>query len=203
MSRTARHLLLGCIATCAASAAGCAGKPSITVTGMDRVASGPRSDEFAIRIRMDNPTADSLVLDRWNYQVETDTGRYSGEWVASRTVPPGSVTDLSVPAVIAHDGAATPTRYSVNGSIRYLLPGQLAETLFDIGLSRPEASFSGSGAVTMSATAPAPTAAPLPGTDRADAPGTAPAGAPGAGGSPSATGGAAPAGAAPGASTSP
>lgn len=174
MSRGACTPLIGCLVTLAAAAAGCTGTPTLLVTGMDRVSSGPRSDEFAIRIRMDNPTSDSLVLDRWNYQVETDTGRYSGEWVASRTLPPGSVTDLTVPAVIAHNGAATPTRFTVNGSIRYLLPGQLAETLFDIGLGRPEASFSGSGAISMSATEPAPTAAPLPGKD--DAPAAAAAG---------------------------
>jgi hypothetical protein len=53
----------------------------------------------------------------------------------------------------------------VSGSVRYLLPGRLAETLFDIGLSRPEAMFSGEGQIAVKAGDTVPTAAPLPGTE--------------------------------------
>jgi hypothetical protein len=149
----------------AALLAGCAGDPKITVTGVDRVVKGPSADEYAVRIRLENPTEDPLVLDRWNYSLDTDAGRYSGEWVASRTLPPGTDTEVSIPAVLQRNGEAVASRWRVNGSVRYLLPGRLAETLFDIGLSRPEALFSGEGTIAAKEGATVPTAAPLPGTD--------------------------------------
>jgi hypothetical protein len=145
--------------------AGCAGDPRITVTGVDRVVKGPSADEYAVRIRLENPTGDPLVLDRWNYSLETDTGRYSGEWVASRTLPPGTDTELAIPAVLSRDGTREASRWRVNGSVRYLLPGRLAETLFDIGLSRPEAMFSGEGKIAATEGGTVPTAAPMPGTE--------------------------------------
>ncbi len=156
---------IAAIAACLQAVAGCAGDPRVTVTGVDRVVKGPTSDEYAVRVRLENPTGDPLVLDRWNYSLETDTGRYSGEWVASRTLPPGTDTEVAIPAVLQHDGTAAATRWRVNGSVRYLLPGRLAETLFDMGLSRPEAMFSGEGQVAVREGATVPTAAPLPGTE--------------------------------------
>jgi hypothetical protein len=149
--------------------AGCAGDPRITVSGVDRVVKGASADEYAVRIRLENPTGDPLVLDRWNYSLETDAGRYSGEWVASRTLPPGTDTELSIPAVVSHGGTAEASRWRVNGSVRYLLPGRLAETLFDIGLSRPEALFSGEGQVVVKDGSAVPTAAPMPGNAAAPA----------------------------------
>lgn len=148
---------------------GCAGDPRITVTGVDRVVKGAEADEYALRIRLENPTGEPLVLDRWNYSLETDAGRYSGEWIASRTLPPGTDTEVAIPAVLQRDGAE-PSRWRVSGSIRYLLPGRLAETLFDLGLSRPEALFSGEGAIAVRDGATLPTAAPLPGTETLPAP---------------------------------
>lgn len=159
----ARRVATG--AACLLAIAGCAGDPRISVSGVDRVANGPTADEYAVRIRLENPTGDPLVLDRWNYSLETDAGRYSGEWVASRTLPPGTDTEVAIPAVVPHDGGRSPSRWRVNGSVRYLLPGRLAETLFDIGLSRPEALFSGEGQIAAREGATMPTAAPLPGTD--------------------------------------
>ncbi len=153
------------MAACLIALAGCAGDPRITVSGVDRVVKGPTADEYAVRIRLENPTGDPLVLDRWNYSLETDAGRYSGEWVASRTLPPGTDTEVAIPAVIEHRGESSPSRWRVNGSVRYLLPGRLAETLFDMGLSRPEAMFSGEGQVAVREGATVPTAAPLPGTE--------------------------------------
>lgn len=159
-----------CVAASIALLAGCAGDPRITVAGVDRVVKGQNADEYSVRLRLENPTAESLVLDRWNYSLDTDAGRYSGEWVASRTLPPGSDTEVSIPAVLPRDGAAVASRWQVTGSVRYLLPGRLAETLFDIGLSRPEAMFSGEGKIAVTPGDTLPTAAPLPGMETIPAP---------------------------------
>lgn len=153
------------VAASVSTVAGCAGDPRVTVTGVDRVVKGSAADEYAVRVRLENPTGDSLVLDRWNYSLDTDAGRYSGEWVASRTLPPGTDTEVSIPAVLPREGTAVASRWRVNGSVRYLLPGRLAETLFDMGLSRPEAMFSGEGQIATKAGDTVPTAAPLPGTE--------------------------------------
>ena len=165
-ARSPRHVRLVAFGgACLIALAGCAGDPRITVSGVDRVVKGPTADEYAVRIRLENPTGDPLVLDRWNYSLDTDAGRYSGEWVASRTLPPGADTEVAIPAVIEHRGESSPSRWRVSGSVRYLLPGRLAETLFDMGLSRPEAMFSGEGQVAVREGATVPTAAPLPGTE--------------------------------------
>jgi hypothetical protein len=37
----------------------------------------------------------------------------------------------------------------VHGSLRYLLPGTLSQTLFDTGVRRPRASFAGAPIVTL------------------------------------------------------
>lgn len=138
---------------------GCTASPEVRILALDRVSTGSTADEFAMRIELRNPNTIPLVLDRWNYSVSTPTGSWSTEWIATRTLPARSITLERLPVVIPHAAATTPPAdatpasvtdamplsWSASGSLSYLLPGQLAETLFDLGVSRPDVGFSGSG----------------------------------------------------------
>ena len=129
--------------------AGCQSDPEIRVTGLDLVAHGESADEYSIQLELFNPAEIPLVLDLWEYSVVTDGGSWSNEWVANRTLPAKSITQDSLPVVLRHgSGPSTVTNWQVSGSLRYLLPGQLAETLFDLGVSRPSVGFGASGHAT-------------------------------------------------------
>ncbi len=130
---------------------GCTSNPEIRVSGMDKVSAGPTADEYVLHLDLRNPNDNPIVLDRWIYQVTTNAGTWNNEWIASRTLPARSITFDSLPVVIRHEGTATAaiTSWRVNGNLRYLLPGQMAETLFDLGVSRPDVDFSASGDATQ------------------------------------------------------
>ncbi|MSR28526.1 MAG: hypothetical protein EXS03_02985 [Phycisphaerales bacterium] len=125
---------------------GCQTDPEIRVNRLDLVARGEHADEYAIELELWNPSEQPLVLDLWQYEVVTDGGSWSTQWVASRTLAARALTKDSLPVVIRHLGTpSTVTHWRVSGTLRYLLPGQLAETLFDLGVSRPSVDFSASG----------------------------------------------------------
>ncbi len=128
------------------AASGCRVDPEIRVTGLDLVGRGESADEYSLQLEVFNPTENPLVLDIWQYEVTTDVGSWSNRWVASRTLPARVVTKDSLPVVIHHGAApSSASAWQVHGTLRYLLPGQLAETLFDLGVSRPSVDFAASG----------------------------------------------------------
>ncbi len=131
---------------------GCHTNPQIRVTALDHVSTGPNADEYVLRIDLRNTTDSPMVLDRWEYRIATNAGSWSTEWIASRTLPARSITFDTLPVVIRHaphDGdSQSVVTWRVDGNLHYLLPGQLAETLFDLGLSRPDVGFSASGETT-------------------------------------------------------
>ncbi len=145
------------VLTTAAALGGCVTNPDIHVRTLERVSAGPSADEYALHVELRNPTDAPMVLDRWEYSVVTNIGSWQAQWIASQTLPARSMTEQVLPVVLRHaDGAGEVTSWRVNGNLRFLLPGQLAETLFDLGVSRPDADFSGSGAsVSVGAEAPA------------------------------------------------
>ncbi len=153
--------LRSCITLAAAAAlAGCVTDPGIQVRTLEKVSAGTLADEYALHIDLRNSTDAPMVLDRWQYTITTNVGRWESEWVASQTLPPRSLTEQVLPVVMRHDegpiDGTTVTTWHVTGNLRFLLPGQLAETLFDLGVSRPDADFSGAGQSTsLGAEAPA------------------------------------------------
>ncbi|MFM7480632.1 MAG: hypothetical protein ACKO4V_05825 [Planctomycetota bacterium] len=151
--------VLACALLTLLAMVGCTASPEVRVLALERVSTGTNADEFAMRLELRNPNTSPLVLDRWSYSVSTPTGSWSTEWIATRTLPARSITIERLPVVIPHATAtnqptdsttasaidALPLSWRASGSLTYLLPGQLAETLFDLGVSRPDVGFSGSG----------------------------------------------------------
>ena len=125
---------------------GCTATPDVRVDSLDKVSDGPNAGEYVLHLDIRNPTDLPMVLDRWTYEVSTNLGTWKNVWIASRTLPARSITFDSIPVVIRHGGDVAPlTRWSVKANLRYLLPGQMAQTLFDLGIIRPNVDFSASG----------------------------------------------------------
>lgn len=140
--------------------AGCSTPPAISVQGVDRTASDGSAEQFAIRLRMANPTDDPIRLDTFEYSLNIGgSDPYHGTWVAARTIPARTAIDAVVPAVLSPGpGIGSEVRWHAWGSVRYFAPDRLAQVLLDVGVQTPSASFDGSG--TGVGDAPAPPSAP-------------------------------------------
>lgn len=128
--------------------AACTTPPVIRVTGVDVVERGKDSSEVAVRLEVQNPSGLPIRIDTWQYGFDARGRRvYSGEWVAAITVPPESRVLTAIPAVVPNTDTPGPdAAWRVEGSIRYLEPSRFSQMLYDLGLNRPSAGFSGSGA---------------------------------------------------------
>ena len=135
--------------------AGCTGTkhPEIAVTGATIDQTTEHAATIRLALRLENPNNEPLQLLEFDYRVSVD-GRqaYRGKRSAEMTLARQSVRDVEIPAVIvapADDagGAATlaETAFQVHGTLRYLAPGAIEQTLFDTGVRRPRVNFSGSG----------------------------------------------------------
>ena len=126
----------------------CTTPPGITVTAVDVVEVGDTDTQVAIRVLLSNSTKVSIRIDTWKYSIRVRNNQvYSGEWVSAITIPPESRLLTAIPAVIAlpnQPGSDSP--WSVDGTVRYLEPTRFSQLLYDLGLSRPTASFNSSGA---------------------------------------------------------
>jgi hypothetical protein len=115
---------------------------------------------------MENPNEQPLALHEFNYTLAVDgTVAYRGRWAASATLPAFGTRLLSIPAVVRYDqvgrAAASGTskpRYDLAGHVLYLVPGEIAEILFDTGVRKPKASFAAQGVLDLT-----------PAADRAEA----------------------------------
>ena len=126
----------------------CTTPPGISVTTVDVVEVGSTANQVAIRVQLSNPTKVAIRIDTWKYSVRVrDEQVYSGEWVASITIPPESRLLTAIPAVVPLQSQPGPdSPWSVDGSLRYLETTRFSKLLFDLGLNRPSAPFTASGA---------------------------------------------------------
>lgn len=129
-------------------ATACSTPPAIRVTGVDVVETGASGCEVAVRMEIVNPTGAPIRLDTWDYSLSVRGQQvYSGQWVASITIPPESRVLTAIPAVVpAASNPGPDAAWRVGGWIRYLEPARFSQMLYDIGLNRPSTSFGGDGA---------------------------------------------------------
>ena len=130
-----------------AAAGGCTTPPGIRVTGVDVVEVGADTSEVAVRLEIQNTTAEPIRLDTWDYTLDVRGQRaYSGVWVAAITVPAESRILTAIPATVSNaqlQNADAP--WNASGWIRYLEPTRFSQMLYDLGLNRPSTTFGGSG----------------------------------------------------------
>lgn len=137
--------------------AGCASvsSPKLTVAG---AAVGQRSDDgiaLSFTLNGENSNDTGLPLRTVKYTVEL-----GGETVFVGTRSPEATLrrlgtqQIVLPAVVRladHPGIASRGQvpYRISGEVTYVAPGQIAEVLFDAGVSVPTTSFSGTGEVDL------------------------------------------------------
>lgn len=130
----------------AALCAGCVAPPEISVTAANLVEVGEDASEFSIEMSLENTSEVPIKLDMWDYRFTIGSNSYSGRWSAALTIPPTQKVIATIPAVLPNStGIAAESSWRVGGDVTFLAPSRLAEVLFELGLNRPTASFSGSG----------------------------------------------------------
>ncbi len=127
--------------------------PTFVVTSADLTERTADGIVITFTILADNPNSDALPLRDATYSVSLRGERvFSGVRSAQVTVARYGTQTFTLPAAIplAGEGPADTEPYVLHGSIKYLVAGALAETLFDIHVLRPSTDFRGSGTVDLS-----------------------------------------------------
>ena len=140
---------------------GCVAPPDISIDAVDVVEVGESTVELAIRVVLENREDVPVKLDMWDYHLDSCSGRYQGRWSAGLTIPPNETVRTSIPAVVPGGAMGTPScTWRSGGSVTFMAPSRLAEVLFELGLNRPSASFSGTGDA-LGRGGPVPVIAPI------------------------------------------
>jgi hypothetical protein len=144
---TARGCALAATLGLAASVAGCAANPEIRAVSARQERSTAEGSTVKVLLELTNPNDAPVELTHWDYSfVVDDRTAYSGEWVASLTLPPKSTMQAELPAFLpASFGDASAERWRVGGSLGYRATGKLDKLLYQLGVNRLSAGF-GTGA---------------------------------------------------------
>ncbi len=140
----ATRLALGACAALAASGCGYQ-SPTIEVKSASVVESTDRHTLVNFSIEATNPNAIALPLRRLDYTVAVGGAPFAGVRSPEATLPPGGTRTITFPAVLPAGAAAG--SYTLTGTLLYTTPGQIAEILFDTGVSRPTVGFAGRGLI--------------------------------------------------------
>ncbi|MHC4809493.1 MAG: hypothetical protein ACYTEV_03915 [Planctomycetota bacterium] len=154
------RLLLGVASAAVTFAVGGCGflqPPSVTIEGARVVDRSAEAVRFDVTARLRNPNReDSLELRTIRYRVAMDgLAPYPGQRAAQATLAPGGEVVLELPVVVPAaelDPASGSIVWRLEGSLLYIAPGALAETLLDTGVRRPRVGLDGSGTVRLDAT---------------------------------------------------
>lgn len=173
-SRATPFISLSCIAL---ALGGCETRRPPQLTLGEAVVT-EKTDEaiaFDVAVDMINPNPQELELQEFRYTVAVD-GRqvFQGRRSAEASLPAEGGKRVRIPGVVRYDqmnwsappAPGTPAgsppeeaNYRVSGTLTYIVPGALAEILFDTGVRRPRVGFSGEGVVRVSGGASVPTPA--------------------------------------------
>lgn len=128
--------------------------PAVEVLGAELTERTDEATRLEIHVRLRNPNDEALEILQYDYRVEVDGAPdYLGRRAGMTTMGPGSTTEAMLPAVIVgrttgNVGGWRVGGWRVGGTVQYLTPGALADILFDTGVRRPKARFSGRGTAT-------------------------------------------------------
>lgn len=140
--------LVPCAAALAAAVlGGCALNPEVTAVSARQVASTDQGASVRLLLELRNPNDAPVELTTWNYTFSVG-GRtaYTGEWVASLTLPPRETMRAEVPAFLpAAFGDASSSDWRVGGQLGYRATGKLDKLLYQLGINRLSALFGTSG----------------------------------------------------------
>lgn len=115
-----------------------------------------RSAEAAVvefTLEASNPNDFELPMREITYSLSVDGSRvFKGERAAVATIPRNGTQTVSFPVVVPMgEGGVQPGLhpYTLSARIRYSLPSQLADVLFDAKISRPSVSVKDRGEIDL------------------------------------------------------
>jgi hypothetical protein len=132
--------------------AGCSGyaDPTLRVAGAGVADEGPGAMVLDVTIAAQNTNHVELPLREIDYTVRID-GRevFRGVRSPETTLRRLGEQTFTVPAVVAYAGdrPVGMHAFEIEGRVRYITPGELAQALFDTGVRRPTVTFRDGGRV--------------------------------------------------------
>ncbi|MBS0197235.1 MAG: LEA type 2 family protein [Planctomycetes bacterium] len=142
-----------CLVLCAGALVGCSSTqaPTFAVTSATMKDRSPDGVVLEFTLDADNPNNEALPLQDVTYDVSLDGKQvFHGVRSAEATLRRYGRQQLTLPACVAAADAAGPlAKYRISGEVVYVVPGAIAQTLFDQEVFRPTANFSGEGTVEL------------------------------------------------------
>ena len=143
MRGTAHIPLAAAAALLLAALPGCALPPRVEAVSASSRAATAEGTPVKVLVSLDNPNDAPIELTIWKYSfVVDDRTAYSGEWVASLTLPPRTAMEAELPALVPAsfgDFAGKPWR--IGGSLDYRATGKLDRLLYQLGVNRLSTGF--------------------------------------------------------------
>lgn len=167
--RRVTTIFAGCFALAMLVAPGCstANDPIFTVVEASVAEETPNAVQALFTFEGENTNEIELPLLQAEYTLEIDGRRvFAGERAPQATLRRLGKQRFTLPGVVpVGAGQPRPTGvrpFRISGTIEYVAPGAIAEALFDLGVRRPRAPFSGTGEIDFGSgpAAPAATASP-------------------------------------------
>jgi hypothetical protein len=131
--------------------------PALSVTKAEPIERTPDGCAMLFTLDARNDNDDSLPLRTVEYRVELNGQEvFRGERSAEATLRRLGIQQLLLPAAVPINPDTArlvngPAHYRLSGSMYYITPGRLAETLFDAGVHMPSVSFAFEGDIDLSA----------------------------------------------------
>lgn len=153
MNRLPRALAVAPLASLASLAA-CTQSPSLRVVDVKTVERTEQATVVEFTLEGENLNDIELPLRTARYSLQIDgarvfEGERSPEATLRREGTQRFVLPAPIPASLASGGGQRP--YRLAGTLGYIAPGQLAEVMFDLGVSNPTVDFSQSGTLDLGA----------------------------------------------------
>jgi hypothetical protein len=139
--------ILPCAAVGAAFLCGCAAGPSIEAVSARRVEQSAEGTAVRVLLELHNPNDAPVELTAWDYSlVLNDRTAYSGQWIASLTLPPKATMRTELPALVpATMGDPKDASWRIGGSLGYRATGSLDKLLYQLGINRLNTGFGSAG----------------------------------------------------------
>lgn len=143
-----RAAIIACLSAVSV-VAGCSGTqaPSLSVLGGSVKERGPAATVVEFIIDADNANPDALPLQEVEYTVSRDgVVVFSGKRSAEAIIRRYGKQQFVLPAAFTSEQSPE-GEYRISGTVTYIAPGALAETLFDQEIVRPSVDFSGTATI--------------------------------------------------------
>ena len=153
------------------AAAGCASSPNVQAVKARERAVTAEGSGIEVTVELRNPNDAPVELTTWDYSVIiNDKTAYTGQWVASLTLPPNDRMLAELPAFVpASFGDITGAEWRVGGQLTYRATGKLDKLLYQLGVNHLSTGF-GTGGTGVEKLAVVATPAPKTEAPKAEAP---------------------------------